>query len=226
DPLTSSEDVSELSPSGPYRAVKQLGLVLLCAAWIVLGLFGHDPWKPEDATTFGSAYDMLMSGDWSLPKLAGTPLPDRAPLFYAFSAVTASMFKPWLPLHDGARIAIGLCLGCLLWLLAATAREIYGRPFRWPAALLFLGCVGLWDRAHQLSPDIGLLVAYALGLYSLALSLRRPLVGGAGVGVALGIGTLRKAFAGVLPLAVTALLLALFPRWRNRRHALTLVTAA
>ena len=60
-------------------------------------------------------------------------------------------------------IAIGLCLGCLLWLLAATAREIYGRPFRWPAALLFLGCVGLWDRAHQLSPDIGLLVAYALG---------------------------------------------------------------
>ncbi len=46
-----------------YRALKQAGLVLLCAAWILLGLFGHDPWKPDDATTFGIAHDMLQHGD-------------------------------------------------------------------------------------------------------------------------------------------------------------------
>ena len=44
-PLNPTDDTSELSPSGPYRTVKQFGLVLLCAAWILLGLFGHDPWK-------------------------------------------------------------------------------------------------------------------------------------------------------------------------------------
>ena len=32
-------------------------------AWILLGLFGHDPWKPDDATTFGVAHDVLSNGD-------------------------------------------------------------------------------------------------------------------------------------------------------------------
>src|SRR5437870_3979996 len=79
DPLNRTDDASELSPSGPYRAVKQLGLVLLCAAWILLGLVGHDPWKPDDATAFGTAYDMLKQGDWIVPHLASAPVPERPP---------------------------------------------------------------------------------------------------------------------------------------------------
>jgi hypothetical protein len=51
--LTRADGDEDLSPSGPYRGLKQLGLVLLCAVWIVLGLFGHDPWKADDATAFG-----------------------------------------------------------------------------------------------------------------------------------------------------------------------------
>ena len=50
DPTAASSEASSLSPGGRYRAFKQAGLVLLCAAWILLGLFGHDPWKPDDAT--------------------------------------------------------------------------------------------------------------------------------------------------------------------------------
>ena len=73
---THQSDASELSPSGPYRALKQAGLVLLCVAWIALGLFGHDPWKTDDATSFGIAFDMLKSGDWTIPHLAGSALPD------------------------------------------------------------------------------------------------------------------------------------------------------
>src|SRR5574337_173158 len=142
---------AELSPSGPYRTLKQTGLVLLCAAWIVLGLFGHDPWKPDDATSFGVAYDMLRHGDWIVPDLAGVAQPDRPPLFYAFAAATARVFEGLLPLHDGARIAVGISLALALWLLSLSGRELYGRAFRWLPVLLFIGCVGLWERAHQLS---------------------------------------------------------------------------
>ena len=48
-------DPESVSPSGPHRALKQAGLILLCLAWIVLGLIGHDPWKTDEATTFGVA---------------------------------------------------------------------------------------------------------------------------------------------------------------------------
>src|SRR5439155_20614871 len=141
DPMVSPDDTTELSPSGRYRAAKQSGLVLLCMAWILLGLFGHDPWKPDDATAFGSAFDMLRTGDLLLPQPAGMPLPDHAPLFYALAAAVAGLFGSVMPLHDAARIAIALCLGLTLWLLALTGRELYGGSFRWLPVLVFVGCV-------------------------------------------------------------------------------------
>src|SRR6185437_6163070 len=86
DPTAPPGNASRLSPGGKYRALKQAGLVLLCAAWILLGLFGHDPWKPDDATTFGVAHDVLSNGDWLAPQLAGAPAAVRPPLFYALAA--------------------------------------------------------------------------------------------------------------------------------------------
>jgi len=77
--LTASVTQAELSPSGPYRAVKHLGLALLCAAWVLLGLAGHDPWKTEDATTFGVAWEMAERGDYVVPHLAGEPYLARPP---------------------------------------------------------------------------------------------------------------------------------------------------
>mgnify|MGYP001601320523 FL=1 len=43
--IDESIDPETVSPSGPQRAWKQFGLMLLCVAWIGLGLIGHDPWK-------------------------------------------------------------------------------------------------------------------------------------------------------------------------------------
>ena len=42
-----------------------------------------------------------------------------------------------------------------------------------------IGSIGLWDRGHQLSPEIGALLADAIALYALALVLRRNVIGGA-----------------------------------------------
>ncbi len=225
DPLNRTDDASELSPSGPYRAVKQLGLVLLCAAWILLGLVGHDPWKPDDATAFGTAYDMLKQGDWVVPHLASAPVPERPPLFYALAAASAEAFRDVLPLHDGARIALGLSLGATLWLLALASRELYGRAFRWLPVLLFIGCIGLWDRGHQLSTAIGALLVDALALYALALVLRRSLAGGALLGLAVGAAFLCRGPFGAAVIALTACVLPFFTPWRSRRYARGLAIA-
>jgi len=36
----------------PMMSQRSLLMTLLCAAWILPGLF-HDPWKPDEAYTFG-----------------------------------------------------------------------------------------------------------------------------------------------------------------------------
>ncbi len=88
---------STLSPSGPYRALKQFGLVVLCGAWIVLGLVGHDPWKTEDATAFGVAWGMMQRGDGLAPQLAGEPFVDRPPLVYAAAAGSGHLLSGCCP---------------------------------------------------------------------------------------------------------------------------------
>ena len=163
--LNRADGAAELSPSGPYRGLKQLGLVLLCAAWIVLGLFGHDPWKADDATAFGMAYDMLKQGDWVVPHLAGMPVPDRPPLSARFwpprppGRCAASCRCTTAPTPQSACASVRRC-GCS----RSPAANSMAVAFRWLPVLIFVGCVGLWDRGHLLSPEIGLLLADALAL--------------------------------------------------------------
>jgi 4-amino-4-deoxy-L-arabinose transferase-like glycosyltransferase len=223
--LRSTDDASGLSPSGPYRALKQAGLVLLCAAWIALGLFGHDPWKPEDATSFGIAYDMLRQGDVIVPHVAGVAVPERAPLVYGVAAGTAGILSPVLPLHDGARVANAIFLALTLWLLALTGRELYGRAFRWLPVLIFIGCIGLWDRAHALAPDVGVLAAYSLALYALALAPRRFALSGGLLGLSAGLAFLCKGTLGPALIGLSAILLPLFEPWRTRRYVASLAIA-
>jgi 4-amino-4-deoxy-L-arabinose transferase-like glycosyltransferase len=214
------------SPAGPYRALKQLGLVVLCGAWVVLGLVGHDPWKTEDATSFGIVHETLHGGDFATPNLVGEPFVDRPPAVYAIAALTAKAASGVLPEHDGARLAAGLLLALTIYLIAATGQELLGRNFRWMPALLFVGSVGLWDRAHQLSPELGLLAGIAIAQYGFALALRRPVVGGVVLGLGTAFSFLARGFMGPLWLVASAIALPLaFASWRTRHYLATVAVA-
>jgi 4-amino-4-deoxy-L-arabinose transferase-like glycosyltransferase len=169
--------------------------------------------------------DMIQSGQWLVPHVAGVSVAERPPLFYILAAAAASGLESVLPLHDGARVANAICLAFSLWLLALTGRELYGRAFRWLPVLIFIGCIGLWDRAHQLSPDVGLLPSYALALYALALAPRRAGVAGLLLGLAAGMAFLFRGFVGPALIAATALALPAFATWRTRRYAGTFALA-
>ena len=220
------DDDPTLSPAGPHRSLKQLGLVVLCGAWVILGLVGHDPWKTEDATSFGIVHETLHGGDFATPNLVGEPFVDRPPAVYALATLTAKLAGGLLPEHDAARLAAGLLLALTIYLLAVTGEELIGRNFRWMPALLFVGSVGLWDRAHQLSPELGLLAGIAIAQYGFALALRRPVVGGVVLGLGTAFSFLARGFMGPVWLVATAIALPLaFESWRTRRYAASAAVA-
>jgi 4-amino-4-deoxy-L-arabinose transferase-like glycosyltransferase len=204
----------------------QLGVGLIIVAWVLFGLVGHDPWKPDEAHYFGVVVDFLRSGDWVVPTLAGEPFVEKPPLLYVVSGAFATLFHGPLALHDAARLAVGLFVGIALFFLGLTARELYGRGRGSLAVLVLIGCLGPIHRMHQLITDVALMAGLAVGMYGLALA-RRSLVGGA---LALGTGGVLGFFAkGLLGpglLAVTALLLPIFASWRSRRYVATLGLAA
>lgn len=206
--------------------VKAWFLALLCFIWLATGLIGHDPWKPDEAYSFGLVYHILQSGDWLVPTLAGEPFLDKPPFFYITAAAFAKLFSPLLPLHDGARLASGFYVALTLLFVGLSGRELYGKDRGWAAAIILTGCLGMLVNAHLLSTDLGLLAGFAMMLYGYALSSRSPLLSGLLLGTGLGIGFMTKGFiAPVLFVSISTLLLA-FGNWRTRAYLSTLAIAA
>src|SRR5690242_4025220 len=196
-------DPESVSPSAPFRALKQFGLVLLCAAWVALGIAGHDPWKTEDATSIGVANEMASNADYVVPTLAGEAYVPRPPLAYIGGAASIELFSPPLQIHNAARMAVALALGLILIATAYASRELNGRAFRWLPVLLLVGSVGFWDRAHVLSPELFMTLGVAIGTWGLALALRKPVVGGLVLGGGIGVAFLGNGLMGPIWLVVT-----------------------
>ncbi|MGH8743025.1 MAG: ArnT family glycosyltransferase [Burkholderiales bacterium] len=199
---------------------------LFCLAWILPGLIGHEPWKPDEAHTFGLVFNILNHGDWVVPTLAGEPYLDKPPFFYLSAAFFGWLFSPLLPLHDAVRLTSGFYMTVTFVCIGLAGRALYGRGQGTMSVLLLLGCLGLLVRAHQLISDIGLLAGFALILYGLALNRERPLLAGLLAGTGMGLGFMCRGTLAPMVMAITCLLLPLlFREWRDRRYALTLLIA-
>jgi len=190
-------------------------LYALIAAWVFLGLVGHDPWKPDEAYTFGLVYHILQTGDWVVPTLAGEPFVEKPPLFFITAAAFAKLFGWALPLHDAARLASGFYAGLTLLLTALTARHLYGEKAAFPAALLLVACLGYVIHAHLLITDNALVAGMAMGLYGFAISQTKSFLGGLLAGTGAGIAFLSKGLLGPGLLGLTAIALLAFPAWRK-----------
>ncbi len=198
---------------------RQLAIVI-CVAWVLIGLVGHDPWKSDEAYTFGAAYRMLQTGDWTVPRIGDTPFLQTPPLVHYGAALTATVFSPFFALHDAARLSVGIWLGLLLVFTALTARELWGGNSSWVAPLMLIGCTGLLVRGHQLISAVVLLVALAIGIYGLALAPRRAHAGGAWLGVGLGMAFLASGVSEPLMLVLMTLgMMIVSPRYRTGRFA-------
>jgi 4-amino-4-deoxy-L-arabinose transferase-like glycosyltransferase len=210
----------------PITPAKAVMLGLLCLAWLGTGLIGHDPWKPDDAYSFGIIYSMLQSGNWLIPTLAGEPSMANPPLYYWTAALLAKLFAPLLSLHDGARLASGFYSALMLLFLGLSGRKLYGENRGWATAVILIGCLGMLVRAHQMITDMALLAGCAMMLYGFTHSQERALRAGLWISIGTGIGFMAKGFiAPVLFVVIAALLPILFQNWRQRSYAYSVALA-
>src|SRR5689334_1079108 len=140
-----------ISFDGAPTRLKTTLFVVVCLAWLLPGLVGHDPWKTDEAISFGAVVEMLRSGDWTQFRIAGEPYAAEGPLFLWTAATFAKAFGWILPLHDAARLAAGLYMAATLGLLAAAAWELMGERAVRMSVLLLIGCLGLLIRAHEMT---------------------------------------------------------------------------
>ena len=201
-------------------------LIILCTIWILLGLIGHNPWKPLESTGISIVKAILESGDWLAPMASGESTLRTPPLYYLSAALSAKIFSPFLAMHDGARLINALWLTITLLMVGMTGRELWDRGVGRHATFIMMGTIGLVLTAHSLTAEVAGLASTATGFYAFALSKRRPWRASALLGAALGIGFLSYGLMPVLIILSTAFLLPLlFKPWRISSYFIVIATS-
>jgi hypothetical protein len=171
------------------RRLPRLPLLLLCAAYLLPGLVGRDPWRNADITAFGQMVAMAEGRtSWLAPTLGGVPARHRDPAAVAGGGLHCGQFRCAGPCHCGAGAlctALALTLA-LVWYttfhLAKTdaaqpvpfafggeAEPIdYARAVADGAVLALMASLGLLQLGHETTPELAQLMAMSLLLYGLA----------------------------------------------------------
>lgn len=200
-----------------------MALIAMVGSYLVPGLVGHDPWKQDETYIFGIIHHLLETGDWVVPTMAGEPFMEKPPLYYWVAGLFAKSLSPWLPLHDGARLATGFFM--LLTCAAAgwTARQWWGKGSGRFAVLSLLACLGLVYHSHLMLTDVPLLTGFAVAVAGFVDAEQGRLRAGALLGTGIGIAFMAKGVLGLGVFGVAALALPLlFARWRTRGYVLSL----
>ncbi len=173
-------------------------LALIALAFIAPGLAGHDLWKSFDAFGIEIAHQMHLSGDWVVPRIAGEPWLEDAPLYHWIALAFGKLLGWAIPFHSAARLASGLCLLLALVFLYRVAGAA--------APLLLIGSIGLIVHAHEAVPDLAGLAAICAAYAVLPRAHHRPLLKGAAFGAALGLAALGGSWIEPAALAAAVLI--------------------
>ncbi|MFC4161638.1 ArnT family glycosyltransferase [Chitinimonas lacunae] len=202
----------------PPATEKPWLLILLCLAWLLPGLIGHQPLKPDEIVSAAVVRQFLAGQSWALPLLGAEAWVEHGPLYYWAAALVAGMGQ-WfgLPIHDGARIAAGLFTGTALWATGLTGRALLGRRHGRSAVLILVGSLGLLLPGHAASSDSAVLAGWCIGLYGLTLAARRAAPAGVVLAVALTLLGLAGSLLEPVLLLTLAIGLRRFPHWHGSR---------
>jgi 4-amino-4-deoxy-L-arabinose transferase-like glycosyltransferase len=171
------------------RRLPRAALMLLCAAYLLPGMFGRDPWKNADLAAFGQMLAMAEGrSSWLTPTLGGVPA-DTALLPHWLGAAFIALTSPWLDPAFAARIPFALLLLLTLvalwyscYALARTeaaqplpfafggeAQTIdYARAIADASLLALIATLGLLQLGHETTPELAQLAAVASVQWALA----------------------------------------------------------
>jgi 4-amino-4-deoxy-L-arabinose transferase-like glycosyltransferase len=215
-------------PAAATLALPRWALYALALLYILPGLIGREPWKNDDAASFGIMWTMAHGAwqDWLWSNIAGLPMPEEGPLAFWLGALCIKLFG-WL-LGDvlAARVAtIGVfLLGLLsLWYVTfALGRrqdaqplrlafggqpepDDFGRTLADAASLIYLGCLGLLVHSHVTTAEPLQVSLLALLLYRSVRYMELPSPRNAVlIGLALGLMVLARGW--VVPAFLTGAL--------------------
>ncbi|MBR7793282.1 glycosyltransferase [Undibacterium sp. FT147W] len=234
-------------PASATIALPRWGILALCLLYILPGLIGRDPWKGDDATSFGIMWTMAQGtlSDWLWPHIVGLPMAEKGPLAFWIGAICVKLFGGIVGAPMAARLSTGFffLLGSVsVWyatyLLGRRAEaqplklafggqpdpKDFGRTLADGALLIYLGCLGLLIRSHETGAETLQISLVAFTLYVCVRLFDTPKISlSAQLGLSLGLLVLTKGW--VLPVTLFLILIVLCVYRQQTQHIKFIVAA-
>jgi hypothetical protein len=172
------------------RRLPRLALWLFCAAYVLPGLFGRDPWKGNEFTAFGHMLALAEGVSHWLNPMAWGQAPDLDALLpYWLGAWAIQLAPSWVSAGLAVRIPFAMLLGLTLattWhgvyylALSPQAQPVpfafggeakpkdYARTIADAAVLALIACLGLALLSHEASPILTQLAFVSCAFYGIA----------------------------------------------------------
>ena len=172
------------------RRLPRLALLLFCAAYVLPGFIGRDPWKSADMMTLGYVWELAQgTTSWLQPTLLGMPPEFDALLPYWLGAWAVKLAPAWLHADFAARLPfvallvltlLGTWYGVYYLARSPGAQPVsfafggearpadYARAMADGGLLALMACLGLAQLSHETTPAVAQLGFTALSFYGLA----------------------------------------------------------
>ena len=187
---------SRVSPAlVTQKAVQRLprwALLLFCAAYVLPGLFGRDPWKNEDIASFGQMWSLALGqASWLHPNVGGVLPTSGGVLPYWLGGAFIKVLSPWVDPALAARLPFAMLLALILALTWYTTYHLartkaaqplplafggeaepadYARAVADGGVLALIATLGLLQLGHETTPELLQLTGSTLFLYGLAMA--------------------------------------------------------
>lgn len=171
------------------QRLPRLALVLFCAAYLLPGLFGRDPWKNADISAFGPMLNVARGwADAFAPSVGGLPASGGGLIPYWLGAAFIKLL-PWLDPAFAARVPFTMMLGSVLLFTWYSAYHLarsdaaqplplafggealpidYARAIADGALLALIATIGLLQLGHETTPELVQLAGFSAYLYALS----------------------------------------------------------
>lgn len=142
--------------------------LLLAFLWLTIGFF-HQPWLPNETTSFAVILGQLTNGLQVAPLLGSQVFVEHPPLLFWSSTISATALQGILPLHDGARLASAAFTLITFSGIALAGHFGFSQPRGHVALLALLASLGFMLPSHGMVPALTAAAGTSLILAAFAL---------------------------------------------------------
>lgn len=213
------------SPSPkPQRKDLPWLLLLMVVIWIGGATFFHSPWEPYEPYVVAVVKSIINTNSWIVPYIStGYPYLDLQPFYFWIYALIIKIFN-FSDIANAIRVINTVFILAVIALLGRIGSGLNAYKNGRSVIMILISSIGFINNAYQLSPNIIILLGFALYFYALQKSASMP---GISSGLlAFGLILISINFTGEF-LLIALFMLLILPiidkRWRNYSYCTTTI---